>query len=125
MQRRAAAAHDFDPPVEDVADGRLARFDAEKTWQDRAVDDAADAGDGLRPAFPGWRNRAIARRRADDLHQRADFDPGSHRAVVRVESAHRDDDAFAKPERARPLAAQVAGGNPRRQRAIVEAIAQV
>src|SRR5262245_50906504 len=44
---------------------------------------------------------------------------------MRIEAAHRNDNALAKAERLRPFATQVAGGNARRQRAIVESIAKI
>ena len=53
VQRRVAAQDHFDPPFENVADGRLAGLDAEEAGQDRAFHDAADAGnvgDRLRSA---------------------------------------------------------------------------
>ncbi len=44
VQRGVAAEDHLDPPFEDVADRRLAGLDAEEAGQDRAFDDAADAG---------------------------------------------------------------------------------
>ena len=70
VQRGVAFADALDPPRQQVADGRLARFDAEVTRHDRAVDDAADARDVL-DAAGDRRHRAVARRGADDLDERA------------------------------------------------------
>ncbi len=44
------------------------------------------------------RHRAVARRRADDFHQRARLNARADRAVVRVETAHRNRDAFGQAE---------------------------
>ena len=44
VQRGVAAADALDPPLENVADRRLAGLDAEIAGQDRALHDAADAG---------------------------------------------------------------------------------
>ena len=69
VQRRVAAQNDFDPPFEDVADGRLAGFDAEEAGQNGAFHDAADAGN-IGDRLFGRNDRAVAGRRADHLDQR-------------------------------------------------------
>ena len=55
---------------------------------------------------------AVARRGADDLHERAGPDAGADRAVMRVEAAHRDRDAGAQAERQRPLGDRLPAGRP-------------
>ena len=60
------------------------------------------------------RDGAVARRRADDLDQRPG-DARAHRAVVRVEAAHRDGDALAQSEAPSPIhRVKVTGRRPRR-----------
>src|SRR4029453_11564967 len=108
MKRVAAAAYGLDPPLQDVADGRLSCLDLEIAGQNRSVYDAADAGNVGQRAARG-RNRAIAGRGPDDLHEGAGLDARSDGAVVRVEAAHRDGDAGAECERSGPVGAQMTG----------------
>ena len=84
LAARAVAEHAVDPPVEQIADRRLSRLDAVVAGHDRAVDDAADAGDV---------GQRAARRR--DRESQVDVPmiltsvparmPGADRAEVRVE----------------------------------------
>ena len=68
---------------------------------------------------------AVARRRADDLHERAGRDAGADRAVVRVEAAHRDRDACAAGRTSRAHSSrQPARGTAGRPRLVVEPVAQ-
>ncbi len=60
-------------------------------------------------AAPARRDGDVTGRRADDLDERAGPDAGADGAVVRVEPAHRDGDARAKSEDARPFAGQISG----------------
>ena len=71
------------------------------------------------------RDRAVARGRADDLDERAGRDARSDGAVVRVEAAHGDRDALGGAGTRGPSAAlRVPRGRARRQRLVVETIAE-
>ena len=66
----SAVADLVDPPAQDVADRRLPGLDAVVARHDRAVHDAADAGD-VGHLLARRRDRAVAGRGADDLDERA------------------------------------------------------
>ena len=82
------------------------------------------------PQMPGMsatasarrRDRAVARRGADDLDQRPGRHAGPNGAVVRVEASHRDRDARRKPQRVRPFARERPRRTSRRMRVVVQSI---
>src|SRR5690606_13973159 len=117
------AAHDLDPPLEDVTDGGLAGFDTVVTGQNGAFDDAADAGD-VGDGFPGGNDTAVAGGGADDLDERALVDAGTDGAVVDVEFAHGDGQAGRQAEAFGPGGAQRARGDTGVVRLFVEPVAQ-
>ena len=124
VERGVAAADHLHPPFEDVADGRLAGLDAEEAGQDRAFDDAADAGD-VGDLFSAETTRAVASRGADHLDQRALAHAAADRAVMDVELADRDRNS----RRASPSFAAHRGRAARRLGGVVgpfvEPVAQV
>ncbi len=118
-----AFANDLDPPLENIAHGRLARLDSIRAGQDRALDDAANTGD-VRDLFAGIDDRAIAGRRAERLDQNALADAAADRAVMNVHLTDGDGNAGGQAELFGPCGAERTGGNRRVVSLRVKAIAQ-
>ena len=110
-------------PVEDVADGRLARFQAVHAGDNRAGDDAAEAGDvGKRAIDRG--DHHVAGARADDLHQRAGLDARAHGAEMGIERPDRHGNAGRQADALGHLGRQKPGHAIGGQRRLVEGLAQ-
>ena len=98
----------LDEPVEDVADGRLARFEAVHAGHDRLGHDAAQAGH-VGQLCVQRRDHAVARAGADDLHQRARPAARADGAHVGVERADRHGDARRQADLLRDLGVKLPG----------------
>ncbi|MCK7541253.1 MAG: hypothetical protein MZV63_65385 [Marinilabiliales bacterium] len=105
----------LDEPVEDVADGGLSGLQAEVARQDRAVDDAAEAGH-VGELLRGRPDADVAGARADDLDEAAGLDARADAAEVGVEGADGDGDPGAQAELLGPVLRQAAGGDVGRYR---------
>lgn len=79
-----ARANDFDPPLEDVADGGLAGFVSVETRQDGAFDDSADPGD-IRDRLGSGNYADVAGGGTDHLNESAFGHAGPNDAIVDVE----------------------------------------
>ena len=124
VQRRVAAQNHLDPPFEDVADRRLAGLDAEEAGQNRAFDDAADAGN-IGDRLFGRNDRAVAGRGADHLDQRPLAHAAADRAVMDVEFSDGDRNACGKPELRRPVGAKRPGRLARVISLFVEPVSKI
>src|SRR5687768_2376109 len=91
-----------DPPIEDVANRRLTRFQAVETGEYGFRHDPAKAWDVTQ--FPLHRaDHDVAGRCADDLDQRPGIHARADRAKMRIERAHSDRNALWQAEFRRPF----------------------
>src|SRR5260370_34569220 len=97
VQTGVSRAHDFDPPIKNIAYSRLACLNAVIAGQYRAFDDTTDSRDILYLLIGSY-HAAIACRGADGLDQYTFFDSAGDRAIVNVEFPDRDGNAFRESE---------------------------
>src|SRR5579862_7532652 len=113
----------MNPPVKNIAHGRLAGFESVKAGQDAAVDDAAKTWD-VRKFLRVRPDRNVAGAGTDDFYQRTGSDPGADGAQMRVKRADGNRKASTQTGFLRPGRRQTAHGGIHRPHPRAKAFAQ-
>ena len=124
MQTGVSLAHDFDPPIENIAYSRLARLYPVIAGQNRTFDDATDSRDILYLLI-GPYNAAIACGSSDSFNDYTFFNSAGNRTVMNVEFPNCNRNAFRQSEFLRPFGTKRPSCGRSIPRPIVETPVQV